>query len=77
MLQEDNALYKLSYKTGMGFDEKGNAVGWVVGWIEENRHVYFFVTLVKSSDKNTDMKAVRMNITKKNLSELGFFKGEK
>jgi beta-lactamase class D len=77
MLQEDNTLYRLSYKTGMGFDEKGNAVGWVVGWIEENRHVYFFVTLVKSSDKNTDMKLVRMNITKKILSELGFFKGEK
>ncbi len=47
------------------------------GWIEENRHVYFFVTLVKSPDKNIDMQAVRMSITKGILSELGFFKGEK
>jgi beta-lactamase class D len=77
MLQENNTLYKLSYKTGYGSNEKNNAVGWVVGWIEENRHVYFFVTLVKSADKNIDMKEVRMKITKSILTELGFFKGEK
>ncbi len=77
MLQEDNTLYKLSYKTGWGFDERDNAVGWVVGWIEENRHVYFFVTLVKSPDGNTDMKTVRMNVTKGVLRSMGFFKGEK
>lgn len=77
MLQEDNTLYKLSYKTGWGFDEKNNSIGWMVGWIEENRHVYFFVTLVKSPDKDVDMQAVRMRITKGILSELGFFKGEK
>ncbi|MDQ6903040.1 MAG: class D beta-lactamase [Bacteroidota bacterium] len=77
MLQENNTLYKLSYKTGWGFDEQNNSVGWVVGWIEENRHVYFFVTLVKTPDKNVDMKTVRMNITKGILKKLGFFKGEK
>lgn len=77
MLQEDNTLYKLSYKTGWGFDEKDNSIGWVVGWIEENRHVYFFVTLVKSPDKNIDMQQVRMHITKAILTEMGFFKGEK
>jgi beta-lactamase class D len=77
MLQEDNTLYKLSYKTGLGFNEKGFAIGWVVGWIEENRHVYFFVTLVKTPDKNIDLKTTRMNITKKILSDLGFFKGQK
>ncbi len=77
MLQEDNTLYKLSYKTGWGNDEKKNSIGWIVGWIEENRHVYFFVTLIKSPDGNIDMVHVRMNITKGILKELGFFKGEK
>ncbi len=77
MLQEDNTLYKLSYKTGWGFDENGSSIGWVVGWIEENRHVYLFVTEVRSTDKNIDMSKVRMKITKGILSELGFFKGEK
>ena len=77
MLQEDNTAYKLSYKTGWGFDENNNSIGWVSGWIEENRHVYFFVTLVKSKDPQTDMKAVRLNITKDILKQLGFFEGKK
>jgi beta-lactamase class D len=75
MLQENNTLYKLSYKTGWGYDENGNAIGWVVGWVEENLHPYFFVTLVKSPNKNIDMQTVRMNITKGILNQLGFFKG--
>jgi beta-lactamase class D len=77
MLQEDNTLYKLSYKTGWGFDEKNNNIGWVVGWIEENRHVYFFVTLVKSPDPALDMINIRMNITKDILKHFGFFEGKK
>lgn len=77
MLQEANTLYKLSYKTGWGFDESGNSIGWVTGWIEENNHVYFFVTFLRSPDKDIDMRTVRMRITKGILSSYGFFKGEK
>lgn len=77
MLQEDNTAYKLSYKTGWGFDEAGHSIGWVTGWIEENRHVYFFVTLVKSADKDVDMRKVRIDITKDILKEYGFFEGKK
>ena len=76
MLRENNTLYKLSYKTGLASDEKNNTVGWVVGWIEENNHPYFFVTLVKSPDKNIDVATVRMNITKGILKQLGFFEGK-
>lgn len=76
MLQEDNTAYKLSYKTGWGFDEADNAIGWLVGWIEENRHVYFFVTMVKSKDKNIDMIPVRIGITKDILKQLGFLEGK-
>lgn len=75
MLQEDNTSYSLSYKTGWGFDENKNSIGWVVGWVEENKHPYFFVTMVKSSDATIDMKAVRLNITKGILKQLGFFNG--
>jgi len=77
MLQEDNTLYKLSYKTGWGFDEKNNNIGWVAGWIEENRHVYFFVTMVKSPDPALDMINIRMNITKDILKHFGFFEGKR
>jgi beta-lactamase class D len=77
MLQEDNTAYKLSYKTGLGFDEKKNAIGWLVGWVEENKHVFFFVTQLKSSNKDYDMKAARLDITKDILKHYGFFEGKK
>lgn len=76
MLQENNTLYKLSYKTGWGFDENNNSIGWVVGWIEENRHVYFFVTFIRSSAKDDVFADKRMKITKAILTQYGFFKGE-
>ena len=77
MLQEDNTAYKLSYKTGWGFDESNNAIGWVVGWIEENRHVYFFATLLKSKDRDYDMTTSRLAITKDILKHYGFFEGKR
>ncbi len=76
MVQEDNTIYTLAYKTGWGFDENKNSIGWMVGWVEENKHPYFFVTLVKSADPNIDMRTVRLNITKGILKQYGFFKGE-
>lgn len=76
MLRESNTLYKLSYKTGLGYDEQNNTIGWIVGWLEENRHVYFFVTLVNTPDKNIDVQKVRLNITMGILNHLGFLKGE-
>jgi beta-lactamase class D len=76
MQQVDNTQYKLSYHTGFGFDQRNNSIGWLAGWIEENRHVYFFVTLVKSKDPVKDMAAVRMNITQNILKELGFLQGK-
>lgn len=77
MLQENNTAYQLSYKTGWGFGEDGNALGWLVGWIEENKHVYFFVTFVKAPVKEIDMKTIGLNITKSILKQYGFFEGKK
>ena len=76
MKQEENTLYSLSYKTGWNSDQQGNHIGWVIGWIEENRHPYFFVTLVKAKDKNIDINKVRLEITKGILKQLGFFEGK-
>lgn len=76
MLQESNSNYKLSYKTGWGFRENGNALGWVVGWIEENNHVFFFVLNVEG-DPKTNMKSLRLDILKAILKEQGFFEGKK
>jgi len=72
MLQESNANYKLSYKTGWGFRPNGNALGWIVGWIEENQHPYFFVLNLEGPN-GLDMKTARMNILKAILKKQGFF----
>lgn len=77
MLMEDNSLYKLSFKTGWGFDEKNNNLGWVVGWIEENRHPYFFVLLIQSPDPNFDMVKNRMDLLKDILKHYDFMQGKK
>ena len=76
MLFEDNSNYRLGYKTGWGFNERGDHIGWVVGWIEENRHPYFFVLNIGSADKDFDMWKVRMKMLKDILKYLGFFEGK-
>lgn len=77
MIQENNTLYTLAYKTGWGFDEQGANIGWIVGWIEENKHPYFFTLLVKSPEKDFNMRAARLDILKKILKQYGFFEGIK
>jgi beta-lactamase class D len=76
MLFESNSNYKLSYKTGWGFNEKGHSIGWVVGWIEENQHPYFFVLNIESNDPNFDMWNIRMKMLKDILKHLGFMEGK-
>ncbi|MEO7923337.1 MAG: penicillin-binding transpeptidase domain-containing protein [Chitinophagaceae bacterium] len=73
---ENNANYRLGYKTGWGFTEKDHSLGWVVGWIEENNHPYFFVLNIESTDRNFDMSVVRVKMLKDILKHLGFFKGK-
>ena len=75
MLFENNSNYRLGYKTGWGFKENGNAIGWVVGWVEENNHPYFFVLNIESPDKDFDMSTIRMKMLKDILKQLGFFEG--
>ena len=76
MLFEENTNYRLGYKTGWGFKENGNAIGWVVGWIEENKHPYFFVLNIESPDKDFDMWTVRMKMLKDILKHLDFMEGK-
>jgi beta-lactamase class D len=76
MLFENNSNYRMGYKTGWGFRENGNALGWVVGWIEENQHPYFFVLNIESPDKDFDMKSVRMKMLTDILKQLDFFEGK-
>jgi beta-lactamase class D len=76
MLFEDSNNYRLGYKTGWGYTEKDHALGWVVGWIEENKHPYFFVLNLESPGHEADIASVRMKILKDILKQLGFFQGK-
>jgi beta-lactamase class D len=76
MLFEDNTNYKLSYKTGWGFNEKGDNIGWMVGWVEENKHPYFFVLNIASPNPDFDMTTARLKMLKEILTHLGFLQGK-
>ncbi len=77
MLMDSSGNYKLSYKTGLGYRENGNALGWIVGWIEENHHPYPFVLQMESADPNSDITAARMNLLNDIFKHYGFKEGNK
>lgn len=77
MLFEDNTNYRLSYKTGLGINEAGHQIGWITGWIEENKHPYFFVLNIETADSNADIPSMRMNVLKGILGQLGFLQGKR
>lgn len=74
MEMEKNANYSLSYKTGWGFSENGNSIGWITGWIAENQHPYFFALNIEGA--HDVAPEVRMNILKGILKQLGFMQGK-
>ena len=76
MLFENETTYRLSYKTGWGKNENGSHLAWIVGWVEENNHPYFFVLNFESADTNADIPTIRMKILKGMLRQLGFFEGK-
>lgn len=76
MLFENNTQYRLGYKTGWAHTENNHALGWITGWVEENKHPYFFVLNIESADPDYDMKPVRIKMLKDILGQLGFLKGD-
>lgn len=78
MLMEDKPEYRLGYKTGWSgwMPETERHIGWVLGWVEENNHPYFFVLNLQSSDRNFNMVEARMGILKGILKKMGFLEGK-
>jgi beta-lactamase class D len=76
MLFENETTYRLGYKTGWGKKENGNDLAWLVGWVEENNHPYFFVLNFESAEPGADIPAIRMKIAKGILKQLGFLEGK-
>ncbi len=77
MSSESNSVYRLSYKTAQVKNEDGHEIGWVMGWVEENKHPYFFVVNLESADSAKDLRQTGLEIAKKILQREGFFEGKK
>ena len=76
MQQEETPTYKLGYKTGTtDMNLTGAEIGWLVGWIEENKHLFFFSLQVESKDHRD--RSDRIKLLKDILQKKGFLKGVK
>jgi beta-lactamase class D len=78
MVFEENTAYTLAYKTGWGTWDSVHKkhIGWMVGWIEEDRQPNFFVLNLESADPDFDMRAARMRILKSCLQQLDLMKSK-
>lgn len=76
MVQEENANYQLAYKTGTGTLENGRTLCWIVGWIEENRHPYFFVMNMDGKPE-ANIMSFRLDLLKSILKQQGFLEGKR
>jgi beta-lactamase class D len=73
ILKEDNANYQLSYITGSDTTAQAS---WVLGYIEENKHPYFFVMHLSSTNGTSlNGNAKSIQVLKSILLEQGFLKG--
>lgn len=76
MVQEENANFKLAYKTGTGTLENGKTLCWIVGWVEENRHPYFFVMNMEGKPE-ANIVSFRLDLLKSILKQQGFLEGKR
>lgn len=77
MLQRENTLYSLHYAASTSTDSSGNPLAWVSGWVEENRHVFFFVTLIRGDQDPVDLRKTAEDISNAILKDKGYFEGLK
>jgi len=77
MPAESNSAYRLCYKTAQVAGRDGHRIGWAMGWVEENKHPYFFVVNLESADTTKDLRRTGLEIAKKILQQEGFFEGKK
>lgn len=73
LVVENNAQFQTAYQMA-SVNLKGKQLGWIVGWIEENRHVYPFV-INFDAGAEADTNAVGKKLMDDILAHIGFFKG--
>lgn len=73
ILKEDNANYKLSFING---SDTSNGTSWYLGYVEENKHPYFFVLYTHAMKASTTI-GEQGALLKRILLQQGFLKGER
>jgi beta-lactamase class D len=73
MIVVNNSNYQLAYLQAT-VPKGATQLGWVIGWIEENRHVYPFV-MNFDAPNGMDTDAEGKKLTQEILTHIGFFKG--
>lgn len=73
LIVQNNAQFQTAYQLGL-VALKGKQLGWVVGWVEENRHVYPFV-INFDAGSGDDTNAIGKKLMDDILAHIGFFKG--
>jgi beta-lactamase class D len=76
MTREENTLYTLAYKSSWDRLPNGQYTGWITGWIEENKHVYFFVIHGQPISGRPETGSL-LKTAKAVLKHYGFFEGKK
>jgi beta-lactamase class D len=76
MNKEATTNYKLVYKSGRVL-YKDHVMGWTMGWVEENKHPYFFVANFDSPNVRSDVDKIGIQLVKNILSSMGFLQGKK
>jgi beta-lactamase class D len=71
--REQNAAYQLSYIIGSDTTQAPYAT-WIVGYVEENQHPYFFV-LNTDAQSGEQLKEKNIQLLKNILLQQGFLKG--
>ncbi|MCX6272348.1 MAG: class D beta-lactamase [Bacteroidetes bacterium] len=74
MIAKDTLGYIIRAKTGRS-SQDGKEIGWYVGYLENNNHLYYFANCIQTNDPdNQEFAAARINIVYQILDELVFSK---
>lgn len=73
LIVENNTQYQLAYQSTVLLNGR-KKISWVIGWIEENRHVYPFV-MNYTAAANQETSLLSAQLCKEILKHIGFFRG--
>lgn len=75
LIKENNAAYQLAYHSSQTTMANGAELSWMIGWVEENKHPYFFV--MNTETKTGKSKQQSVDVLKKILLQQGFLMGKR